>query len=251
MPGIGMSWQMNPQAQLFGSVYKAFSPSLNGDALNGLQDQQLDAERSLNMELGIRGANQHMTYEFAWFRMNFDNQIIPANSNSQFQVTNGGKTLHQGLEFGTGVDLGAGFNLNANATYVTDAEFRGDRVTRTGAITTQDGNRIPYTPEMTANLTLEHERGNLRSGISMHYSSDQYTDVLNVTPLTESITGFFTGQVPSYTLTDIFVVYAVNDQLTVNANVKNLADKHYIASLRQGIYIGPERSVDVGLRYRF
>jgi Fe(3+) dicitrate transport protein len=124
-------------------------------------------------------------------------------------------------------------------------------VTRTGAITTQDGNRIPYTPELTANLTLEHERGNLRSGISMHYSSDQYTDVLNVTPLTESITGFFTGQVPSYTLTDIFVVYAVNDQLTVNANVKNLADKHYIASLRQGIYIGPERSVDVGLRYRF
>ncbi len=251
MPGIGMSWQINPQAQLFGSVYKAFSPSLNGDALNGLQDQQLDAERSLNMELGIRGANQRMTYEFALFRMNFDNQIIPANSNSQFQVTNGGKTLHQGLEFGTGFDLSAGFNLNANATYVTDAEFRGDRVTRTGAITTPDGNRIPYTPELTANLTLEYERGSLRSGISMHYSSDQYTDVLNRKPLTESITGFFTGQVSSYTLADVFVVYAINDQLTLNANVKNLADKHYIASLRQGIYVGPERSIDLGLRYRF
>ncbi len=251
MPGIGMSWQINPQAQLFGSVYKAFSPSLNGDALNGLQDQQLDAERSLNMELGIRGANQRMTYEFALFRMNFDNQIIPANSNSQFQVTNGGKTLHQGLEFGTGFDLSAGFNLNANATYVTDAEFRGDRVTRTGAITTPDGNRIPYTPELTANLTLEYERGSLRSGISMHYSSDQYTDVLNRKLLTESITGFFTGQVSSYTLADVFVVYAINDQLTLNANVKNLADKHYIASLRQGIYVGPERSIDLGLRYRF
>lgn len=251
MPGIGMSWQINPQAQLFGSVYKAFSPSLNGDALNGLQDQQLDAERSLNMELGIRGANQRMTYEFALFRMNFDNQIIPANSNSQFQVTNGGKTLHQGLEFGTGLDLGAGFNLNANATYVTDAEFRGNRVTRTGAITTPDGNRIPFTPELTANLTLEYERGSLRSGISMHYSSDQYTDVLNRKPLTESITGFFTGQVSSYTLADVFVVYAINDQLTLNANVKNLADRHYIASLRQGIYVGPERSIDLGLRYRF
>lgn len=251
MPGIGMSWQINPQAQLFGSVYKAFSPSLNGDALNGLQDQQLDAERSLNMELGIRGANQRMTYEFALFRMNFDNQIIPANSNSQFQVTNGGKTLHQGLEFGTGLDLGAGFNLNANATYVTDAEFRGNRVTRTGAITTPDGNRIPFTPELTANLTLEYERGSLRSGISMHYSSDQYTDVLNRKPLTESITGFFTGQVSSCTLADVFVVYAINDQLTLNANVKNLADRHYIASLRQGIYVGPERSIDLGLRYRF
>lgn len=251
MPGLGMSWQMNPKIQMFGSVYQAFSPSLNGDALNGLQDQQLDAERSLNMEFGMRGANQRMTYEFALFRMNFDNQIIPANSNSQFQVTNGGKTLHQGLEFGTGLDLGAGIYLNANATYVTDAEFRGNRVTRTGAITTPDGNRIPYTPELTANLTLEYERGNLRSGISMHYSSSQYTDVLNRTALTESSTGFFTGQIPSYTLADVFVVYAINDQLTLNATAKNLADKHYIASLRQGIYVGPERSIDVGLRYRF
>lgn len=251
MPGLGMSWQVNPEIQLFGSVYKAFSPSLNGDALNGLQDQQLDAERSLNMEFGMRGTNQRMTYEFALFRMNFDNQIIPANSNSQFQVTNGGKTLHQGLEFGTGFDLGAGFNLNANATYVTDAEFRGNRVTRTGAITTPDGNRIPYTPELTANLTLEYERGNLRSGISMHYTSDQYTDVLNRKALTESVSGFFTGQIPSYTLADVFLVYAINDQLTANANVKNLADRHYIASVRQGIYVGPERSVDVGLRYRF
>lgn len=251
MPGLGMSWQMNPEVQLFGSVYKAFSPSLNGDALNGLQDQQLDAERSVNMEFGLRGANQRMTYEFALFRMNFDNQIIPANSNSQFQVTNGGNTLHQGLEFGTGFDLGAGFNLNANATYVSDAEFRGNRINRAGAITTPDGNRIPYTPELTANLTLEYERGNLRSGISAHYTSDQYTDVLNRTTLTESVSGFFTGQIPSYTLADVFLVYAINNQLTVNANVKNLADKHYIASLRQGIYVGPERSVDVGLRYRF
>jgi Fe(3+) dicitrate transport protein len=251
MPGIGMSWQMNPAVQLFGSVYKAFSPSLNGDALNGLQDQQLDAERSLNMEFGMRGTHQRMTYEFALFRMNFDNQIIPANSNSQFQVTNGGKTLHQGMEFGTGFDLGAGFNLSANATYVSDAEFRGNRVTRTGAMTTPDGNRIPYTPELTANLTLEFERGNLRSGISMHYTSDQYTDVLNRTALTDSVSGFFTGQIPSYTLADVFLLYAITDQLTVNANVKNLADKHYIASLRQGIYVGPARSVDVGLRYRF
>ncbi len=251
MPGVGLSWQMIPELQLFGSVYKAFSPSLNGDALNGLQDQQLDAERSVNIEMGLRGANQRMSYELAVFRMDFDNQIIPANSSSQFQVTNGGETLHQGLEFGLGFDLGSGFSLNTNATYVSDAEFRGNRLARNGAITTPDGNRIPYTPEWTGNMSLEYETGNLRSGLSVHYTSAQYTDVLNTKAITESTSGFFTGQTPSYTLADLFLVYSINDQLTVNAAVKNLQDKRYIASLRQGIYVGPERSIDVGLRYRF
>jgi Fe(3+) dicitrate transport protein len=251
MPGVGLSWQMNPEIQLFGSVYKAFSPSLNSDALNGMQDQQLDAERSVNMEFGVRGANQRMTYEFAMFRMDFDNQIIPANSNSQFQVTNGGKTLHQGLEFGLGFDLGAGLTLNTNATYVSDAEFRGNRVARNGAITTPDGNRIPYTPEWVANAALEYETGNLRSGLSVHHTGKQYTDVLNTTAIVESTSGFFTGQVDAYTVADLYLVYSVNEQLSLNAAVKNLADKQYIASLRQGIYVGTERSFDVGLKYRF
>ncbi|MDP2284785.1 MAG: TonB-dependent receptor, partial [Pseudohongiella sp.] len=79
----------------------------------------------------------------------------------------------------------------------------------------------------------------------------QYTDVLNTKALTESTSGFFTGQTPSYTIADLFLVYSINDQLTVNAAVKNLEDKRYIASVRQGIYVGPERSIDVGLRYRF
>jgi Fe(3+) dicitrate transport protein len=251
MPGVGLSWQLMPELQVFGSVYKAFSPSLNGDALNGLQDQELDAERSTNLELGLRGASAFMTYEFAMFRMDFDNQIIPANSNSVFQVTNGGETLHQGLEFGLGFDLGSGFNLSTNATYVTDAEFRGNRTARNGAITTPAGNRIPYTPEWVANAALEYENGNLRSGISLHHTGKQVTDVLNTSVIVENTSGFFTGQVAAYTTADLYLVYSVNDQLSVNATVKNLTDKQYITSLRQGIYVGTERSADVGLRYRF
>jgi Fe(3+) dicitrate transport protein len=33
--------------------------------------------------------------------------------------------------------------------------------------------------------------------------------------------------------------------------VKNLADKRYISGLREGIYVGPERSFEIGARYRF
>jgi len=251
LPGLGVTYQFTPGLQMFASAYKAFSPALNGDALNGLEDQQLDAERSVNIEAGVRGASGRITYELTMFRMGFDNQIIPANSNSQFQVTNGGKTLHQGVEAGFGAVLGAGFSFKANATYIPDAEFDGERFDRNGTLTTPSGNRIPYTPEWVANLSLEYAIGGLRSALSLHHTGAQYTDVTNTREITESTSGFFTGRVDSYTLLDLSVVYDVNSHMGFGATVKNLTDEHYIASLRQGIYVGPERSFDVEARYRF
>ena len=100
LPGLGLTFKVHGELQLFASAYQAFSPALNGDALDALTDQQLDAERSVNVELGLRGGNDQLRFEMAWVRMDFDNQIIPANSNSQFQRTTGGATGHQGVELG-------------------------------------------------------------------------------------------------------------------------------------------------------
>ena len=47
------------------------------------------------------------------------------------------------------------------------------------------------------------------------------------------------------------VLYRVDEKLEFSATVKNIADSRYIASLRQGIYVGPERSLDFGVSYRF
>lgn len=251
LPGLGLTWQFTPDLQLFASAYKAFSPALNADALNGLTDQKLDAERSVNMELGLRGNSGRLSYEFAAFRMDFDNQIIPANSNSQFQRTNGGETIHQGMEAGAGFDLGSGFSISGNATWIPDAEFNGNRYNSNGTINTPDGNRITYTPEWTANLSLDYTLGGLRSSLALHHTGEQYTDVTNTIAITESTAGFFTGRIKGYTLLDLNMVYEVNSQLSFSGSIKNLTDRRYIASLRQGIYVGTERSVDAGFVYRF
>jgi Fe(3+) dicitrate transport protein len=251
LPGLGATWQFNPSLQGFTSVYKAFSPALNGDALNGLEDQKLEAERSVNIEAGVRGAREAVSYELTFFRMDFDNQIIPANSNSQFQRTNGGETLHQGIEAAVGWEVGGGFTLKANATYIPDAEFVGDRLDADDNVTTPDGNRITYVPEWMANLTLEHKIGNLRTALSLHHMGEQYTDVNNTETITESTSGFFTGQIDSYNLLDLNMVYEVSKDLSLSASAKNLTDERYIASLRQGIYVGTERSIDLGVRFKF
>ncbi|MFN3714091.1 MAG: TonB-dependent receptor family protein [Alcanivoracaceae bacterium] len=252
IPGVGATFQVAPSLQLFGSVHSAFSPALNGDALDGVQDQDLDAERSINVEIGLRGRDGGFGYELAAFRMQFDNQIIPANSGG-FTRTNGGETLHQGVEGGVDYRFDNGLSLEANATWVFDAEFIGDRFASNGIdLTAEDGNRIPYTPELVANIGLGYQVGALKTLLSANYTGAQFTDTMNIRPITEVYNNnLWVGRVDSYTTADFSARYAVNQKLDLFGAVKNLSDERYVASLRQGIYVGPERSVNMGFRYQF
>jgi hypothetical protein len=234
-----------------GGVYRAFSPGLNGDSLSGLRDQQLDAERSTNLALGVRGQQGAWRYEATLFRMDFANQIFPANSNTDFQATNGGKTLHQGLEFGLGYALGGGFGVDANATWVRDARFVGDRFSATGVLSTPGGNRVPYTPQWLANPSLAYGVGPFKAALAAHHTGRQFSDAANTVALRENTSGFLTGQIAACTLADLTASVDVDPQLRLFGAVKNLTDRRYIASLRQGIDAGPSRSVEVGARYRF
>lgn len=260
LPGVGFTYQVSSGAQLFGGVYKAFAPAVTGDSLaqaeypvgnKFFKDQQLEAERSINYEIGLRGAVNKTRYELTAFRMDFDNQIIPANSTTDFQKTNGGKTLHQGIEAALGFDLGAGFDFDTNATYVADAKFVGDRYDKNGNLDIPDGNRVTYTPEWVVNASLGYKNGGLRTALTANYMSAQFTDAANTTDIAENTSGFFTGQIDAYTTFDLNAYYTLNKQFSVFGAVKNLTDERYIASLRQGIYAGPDRTFELGAKYTF
>lgn len=251
MPGLGVTYQFIPAVQLYASVYKAFSPALNGDSLSGMKDQKLDAETAVSWELGLRGQQDAVRYELTAFRMDFDNQIIPANSNPDFQTTNGGKTYNQGFEGAVSLEFENGFDVFANLTWIANAEFKGDRYNKNGSLKSKDGDRVPYTPEWVANLGVGYTYAGLRSQLSANYTGSQFTDELNTKPIVENTSGFFTGKIDAYTTVDLTTRYTLNDQVEFYGAVKNLEDKRYIASLRQGIYVGPERSFEAGVRYRF
>lgn len=251
MPGIGATWQATPAAQIYGGVYKAFAPAQNADAISGGTDQKLEAERSMNYEIGLRGRSGRMRYEMTAFRMDFSNQVIPSNSGG-FVKENGGKTLHQGLEGAFGYDFDAGFSVDVNATYVPEARYVGDRYKADGVtVDIPDGNRVTYTPELVANLILAYRSGGLKTALHANYVGAQYTDAANTEVLTENTSGFFTGKLAAYTTLDLSAQYAVNKQLSLSGAVKNLTDERYIASLRQGIYAGPSRSFELGAKYTF
>lgn len=243
LPGIGMTYQLNDSAQLFASAYKAFSPAENAAALDGLTDQQLEAEQSNNLEIGLRGQKDRLNYEVVAFQMDFSNQVVDGNSDPNLSKQNGGATLHQGAEFVLGYDLGSGWHANGNVTWVPTSKFEGGDY---------DGNRISYSPEVLANVEVSYRQEKLKTALAIHHTGSQYTDSANTEALpTGAAGGIWGGKLDAYTTVDLHASYDVSQQFKAFGSVKNLTDERYISGLRQGIYAGPERSFELGLKYKF
>ncbi|ODN66790.1 TonB-dependent receptor family protein [Methylophaga muralis] len=249
LPGIGATYQLIPEAQLYGGVYKAFSPASNGTSLvgenNNLVDQKLDGERSVNYELGVRGEIDRMTYELTGFYMDFDNLVVTGNSDPNLSRSNAGESKHYGLEAALGYELGGGFSVDTNLTWVPYSKFEAGEF---------DGNRLPYSPKFLANVALNYTQGKFSSSLTAHHRGEQYGNEANDKDIPEIVTNNNTiwgGLMPSYTVYDLYAQYQVSEQFRVRGAVKNLTDKLYITGLRQGIYVGPERSFEVGFDYSF
>ena len=243
VPGIGATWQLAPELQLYSSVYKGFAPAMISAAISGDGvDQKLDAERSMNIEFGFRGQAQKWTYEGAAFRMDFSNQIVNQALSGGISKTNGGQSLHQGAEGALGYAITSAWSVLANATYIPVAEFKGGAL---GPI----GNRIPYTPKLTGNLGLNYSKDGLKSFLNAYHVSSQYADSVNT--VEESNDGT-KGLIPSFTTLNWSIVYSPQKDLKLFGVVRNLFDKKFISGRSpDGIFPGAERNFEIGLAYQF
>ncbi len=243
LPGVGSTLDLASSAQLYGGIYRAFSPATNGVALDGMTDQKLEAERSTNYELGLRGERGALDYEVALFRMDFQNQVVTGNSDPSLSRSNAGETVHQGAEVAAGYRFSPGFALSGNLTWVPVSRFQ------TGE---HEGNRIPYAPRVLANLSLDLAHGPLRAALLAHHRGAQFGDETNLREIpTNAAGGIWGGRMPAYTLLDLSAQWAATSSTTVFGAVKNLTNERYITGLRQGIYAGPERNFEVGVRQAF
>lgn len=246
VPGIGATWQLTSQAQLFTGVFRGFSPAMLSQSIIGGVDQRLDAERSVNIEVGVRGKLENARYELTAFQMDFSNQIVNQAASSGVTQTNAGQTLNQGVEGLLMMELGQGWSGDVNFTYLPTAKYNSNR---TGSTDNVYGNRLPYAPELTTNLGLAYKRDALTTRVSGTYVSSQFVDALNTTA--ESTDGT-KGLIPSYVVLNLSARYQLNPKTSLFAAVRNLGDKKYIASRNpDGIFPGAVRNFEVGMSYKF
>ena len=263
VPGIGVSYQAAQNTTVFAGVHRGFAPPRTEDIINNATGGSidLDPELSWNYELGIRSRPfSGLSLEATLFRMDYENQIIPASlaGGVGTALTNGGETIHQGLEFAGRVDSGAilksehNFYVRTAYTYLPDAKFTGARFSNISGFSTTSitGNRLPYAPEHLLNASFGYSNpSGLDAFAEAVYVGRQFGDDLNtIQPTPDGQRGL----IPSSTIWNATGNYRVEQmRTTFFITVKNLFDRTYIADRSRGILPGSPRLLQVGFKFRF
>jgi Fe(3+) dicitrate transport protein len=262
VPGIGATVEVLPETVVFAGVHRGFGPPGVADivtASGGSVD--LDAELSWNYELGLRAVpGDGLSYEATLFRMDFENQIVPASvaGGSGATLTSAGETLQQGLELAGQIDSTAVVEWPVEVfarvayTWVADAEYVGERyssVSGFGSVRVT-GNRLPYAPEHLFAGTLGVRTGfGLEVALESVYTSAAFTDDLNTVDV---VANGQRGEIPGYTVWNLTANYAPPlCHCTVFATAKNLTDELYVADMSRGMIPGMPRLVQAGFEVRF
>jgi Fe(3+) dicitrate transport protein len=262
VPGIGATVEVLPETVVFAGVHRGFGPPGVADivtASGGSVD--LDAELSWNYEFGLRAIpSDGLSYEATLFRMDFENQIVPASvaGGSGATLTSAGETLQQGLELAGQIDSTAVVEWPVEVfarvayTWVADAEYVGERyssVSGFGSVRVT-GNRLPYAPEHLFAGTLGVRTGfGLEVALESVYTSAAFTDDLNTVDV---VANGQRGEIPGYTVWNLTANYALPlCHCTVFATAKNLTDELYVADMSRGMIPGMPRLVQAGFEVRF
>lgn len=263
IPGVGFSFQASEGTTLFGGIHRGFAPPRTEDIISnstgGALD--LDPELSWNYEAGMRSLiRDGLRVEAAFFRMDYQNQIIPASlaGGAGATLTNGGSTLHQGFEFNARVESGLlkssahKFHLTAAYTWIPVAEYTGVRFSQFagfGAVSIS-GNRLPYAPRQLLNIEAGYSnpRG-IDAVFEAVHTGFQFGDDLNST--TPSADGQ-RGPIPANTVYNAAFNYRVESLgTTFFVTVKNILDTVFIADRSRGILPGSPRLIQCGMKFRF
>ncbi len=263
VPGLGVAYNLTERTTFFTGVHRGFAPPRTEDIINNTTGGvvELDPELSWNYEVGMRSlVHPGIRLESTLFRMDYENQIIPASlaGGVGAALTNGGQTLHQGIELmsriDTGTLLGSPHNvyLRLTFTYIPTAEFTGTRfsnVTGFGNLSIT-GNRLPYAPESFMNAALGYSHpGGFNAMLEAVSLSRQFGDDLNtIIPTPDGQRGL----IPGYNIWNATVSYEVESMRTnFLFTVKNLLDKTYIVDRSRGILPSSPRLVQFGLQFHF
>ncbi|MFQ5350048.1 MAG: TonB-dependent receptor family protein, partial [Thermoanaerobaculia bacterium] len=248
IPGIGAEYRLDDENRVFAGIHRGFSPPSPSST------QEVEAEESINYELGWRHRAGDLTAEIIGFYSDYENLLGNDTVSTGGQGTgdqfNGGAVQVGGIEAGLGIDLAAGpaVRLPLRLTYThTTAEFRSTIETTFSdwAPRVERGDELPYVPrhQLHAGLSAVGDRWAVHLDTS--YSDEMRTRAgSGPIPRTESIDARF--------LVDLKIELALSDRLKVWGQLLNATDEVYVASRRPaGLRPGRPRAALLGISFDF
>jgi Fe(3+) dicitrate transport protein len=260
--GIGMVYKFSDAFTLFAGTHEGFAPPRVEDIINNTGGSvDVDAERSRNSEMGLRGAfAENFNYEATVFRNNFSNQVVVGSIAGGSTPLAQGETIYQGFETAIAWNKQAlqtregEFYANLSLTWLPIARLESPFTAVVGGTVvggSTAGNRLPYAPETTATLRLGYAKGGWDASVEMQSVSSQYADFANSQVPVINGSGQV-GKISAYNTFSATLNYVPNmDGWSGFITVKNLTDREYIVDRTRGILLGNPRQIVAGLRFAF
>jgi len=264
VPSLGATWSPTGTTTVFAGAHRGFAPPTTGDLVDETTgaSRELDAEESINYELGVRTRPLNaVAVEATAFVNDFERQIAVGSVAGGSTPLATGRTRYEGAELLARAELGQFFdsahNPFAEVAYtwlpVADQESAFRKVSdNTVANGSEAGNRLPYAPEhlLTTAVGYKHHLG-FDTRLEAVYVGSQYADFANTGQAVPAGDGQ-KGEIASYTIWNAAVSYQLpNTGFGVFATAKNLFDKVYIVDRTRGILPGAPRLVQAGVEYTF
>ncbi|PSQ96903.1 MAG: TonB-dependent receptor [Bacteroidetes bacterium SW_9_63_38] len=261
------------QFNLFGGVHRGYTPPSRATfrilGVNADRDGAFDlqAEKSWNSELGIRGTSDAGQFQFTGFYLYVEDLV---GGKTRFKE-NLGQVRSYGLEAQTtlnGSTFASGLpTLDVSYTFLQTEVVEGSvpRFDNTDATVDISGNELTAAPNHTATVGLSKSFSELGLTLrsSLQYRGEFYTDLQN---LEDTSNRGERGPVPSHTVLDVGATYRYSDDLRFNLTAKNVTDNVYIGSRLHsnprdrrassnggstGILPGPRRQINLSVQYAF
>lgn len=245
IPGLGAHWRLSDTSGLFFGVHRGFAPPGPGSAA------EVEAEESINWELGWRAHQGNARAEVVAFFHDYDNLLgadtLSGGGTGSGDQFNGGAVEVSGLEASASWSLQlGGWQLPVRASWTFNrGEFQSSFTSSFAdwSPRVERGDELPYLPEHQLWLGLGLERGRVAVDLDLSWQDDMRTKAgSGPIPGAERIESRF--------VTDLSAKLALPRELGLVARVRNLFDETYVAARRPaGLRPGLPRTVIVGLSW--
>ena len=227
-----------------GSVYLAYGTSFNpsaegltlGNTATATNSINVDPEESETVELGTKWEvfDEKLLLTAAVFRTDKTNARTQDPADPTDVVVLDGEQRVQGIELGFTGAVTDTWHITGGYTYL-DSEILESRSAA------EVGKELSNTPENSFSLWSVHDiPGGFQFGLGTNFVDTRFNNNTN------------TREADSYWLYNAMLGYVVNENLSVQLNVYNLADKEYLDRIGGGHAVpGTGRSVTLSTRFVF
>ena len=271
LPGLGFTYEVNNDNQLYGGIHMGMAPPAVGDA-GYRQISNLKSQKSFNFELGLINNSFEdklgLTFETAAFRTVERNRPVKSSlrtAGTGSTLKNIGTTFSDGVEFSANWDQSK-YSKNSRNWFATlsysfmypklKTHQKGERASSDAGtpIVVDDvfENDIPFVSRHKGLVTIGYGVTNKWDiSTTARYRGEYFTDIDNTKGIGQS--GRW-GQVDDHWVINARGNYTLSkfNNSTLYLSLTNIFDTVYIASVSaEGLKVGNGRSIMTGIEYNF